>query len=513
MKYFILLTILINLELFCAEIPNCEKESYNRCDYCKENYYLTMDSLSCVAACAEGNEEAYEGKCYTKLDNCASYYYDYYYNYSFDLCLFCENDYKLDENGKCTQCPKGQFGSYNYCFDNEIPNCSAYSYYKEGEKCLFCDDGYEPNEDSTKCVKCRDGYYSFLGDKCSQIENCLFEDYINNKNYCYLCIDGYSNYNDYCIKDCEEEDKIAPFGSCNITKINYCSLYKENGKCEKCDYFYKLSDDETKCEKCESGKIGYGKTCIKEFENCYEQNGTKCEYCNDGYTLNSNKCEPCQNGTIEIDGKCFDIIPNCDTYDDYNYECLYCKDNYYLSPNKKSCSECPQGQTSLGLSCFNRIENCEIYGDFSNFYGCHYCKNDSTYYLTSNRQQCNKCNENEYEYNSNCIPEIKYCLNYSGEKECSQCLPEFQLVNNTCVLCPSLISDGRNCVLGTYQCIFYDNSGNCLECNDGYKLSASKESCIKIGTEEPTKQPSLIIIILFIFGIISILLFLLKLKK
>lgn len=104
-------------------------------------------------------------------------------------------------------------------------------------------------------------------------------------------------------------------------------------------------------------------------------------------------------------------------------------------------------------------------------------------------------------------------MNYSGEKECSQCLPEFQLVNNTCVLCPSLISDGRNCVLGTYQCIFYDNSGNCLECNDGYKLSASKESCIKIGTEEPTKQPSLIIIILFIFGIISILLFLLKLKK
>ena len=102
---------------------------------------------------------------------------------------------------------------------------------------------------------------------------------------------------------------------------------------------------------------------------------------------------------------------------------------------------------------------------------------------------------------------------YSGEQECSQCLPGFQLLNNKCVLFPSFYSDGKNCFLETYQCYNHHNSWNCLECNEGYKLSASKESYIKIGTEEPTKKPSLAIIILLIFGIISILLFLLKLKN
>jgi hypothetical protein len=55
----------------------------------------------------------------------------------------------------------------------------------------------------------------------------------------------------------------------------------------------------------------------------------------------------------------------------------------------------------------------------------------SVFYLTTNRQQCNDCGNKKYYYNSKCIDEIRNCLTYSGEKECSQCLPGYKISDPT----------------------------------------------------------------------------------
>ena len=226
------------------------------------------------------------------LDHCSNQFND-------NFCRYCNEGYKLTEEGKCEACTDNKIGMNNHCF-SKIENCESYSLYKEGERCEKCKNNYELNEERTRCTECNEDLISDGCDICHKvIENCVYyeieDDGVVKCNY---CISGYEALQDKtkCIPTCEE-NKIKPFSNC-IDKIEGCITYKDDNTCEKCGNYYKLKDN--KCVPCPYDEYykSNGKTCFLQVLGCeeYDDSGN-CAYCTEGYKLSSNSCVKNENGS------------------------------------------------------------------------------------------------------------------------------------------------------------------------------------------------------------------------
>ena len=226
------------------------------------------------------------------LDHCSNQFND-------NFCRYCNEGYKLTEEGKCEACTDNKIGMNNHCF-SKIENCESYSLYKEGERCEKCKNNYELNEERTRCTECNEDLISDGCDICHKvIENCVYyeieDDGVVKCNY---CISGYEALQDKtkCIPTCEE-NKIKPFSNC-IDRIEGCITYKDDNTCEKCGNQYKLKDN--KCVPCPYDDYyeSNGKTCFLQVLGCkeYDDSGN-CAYCIEGYKLSSNSCVKNENGS------------------------------------------------------------------------------------------------------------------------------------------------------------------------------------------------------------------------
>ena len=425
------------------------------------------------------------------------------------LCIKCDlNIYSPDEYGGCKYAHKCEIGM------NQCDQCN-----ESGELCKKCIEGYFPNENggcsytdnceisyNGKCLKCKEDYI-LIGQE---------ESYYNND---VIKICKSLNFGD--LKNCDEVNKITGFcqkckegyylnkgdRKCTSTENCYESVYDV---CTKCNKNYYLDKSDNQCKN-QSGIFEYcqesidGKTCdicddnyyFDENRNCISINFCKtpinlisCEKCIDGYFLSEYKSscvstDNCLNGDKDIgicnscidnyyidnnDGKCKSNQEENDfkycTIADNNI-CLNCTFGYELGKDNK-CSNtkyCAESSNGICISC---IDNYYLGLDFK-------CL-DVEYCIYSNYEICIECKDNYYydrkdkkckigEYN------LKNCK--SGYSPfCESCKDDFYL-NRTDHLCYSNKDYGPY-----YKCSETDqNSGECVQCIDGYYLGYEDNKC------------------------------------
>ena len=161
-----------------------------------------------------------------------------------------------------------------------IPNCL--SYYEN--KCDMCKKGFALSNDMSSCV-------STSIDNCYQLANgnanCqdCYPGYYVKENKCVklllaYCVDGSENDCSECVRYAEPKyDENYTITACEpINIINGCDGYnKQRTKCETCDDGYSLSTDGSSCT----------------FKGCGKENSVEyCETCELGYYTNiaTGKC-------------------------------------------------------------------------------------------------------------------------------------------------------------------------------------------------------------------------------
>ena len=544
----------------CSELIN----------HCQECQFLSGD-IQCLS-CNEG---------YTLFNN-------FCFRNCNDNCNNCSFDESEAKYGKCKSCDEGYFlrSTYGYhddfgnipdTFCNRCPTGCKSCIYDElfnKYKCLFCYENYKLNEtrcqkecdfgENEKCLKCKGdkcescnpGYYLSDG-KCHScnINNCIECDI--NKN-CNKCENGYKLEENKCIKQCNvgSNEKCKECNSLNKLECSSCNNgyflpndSSDKTKCMPCDegckicngnlihktcfeckYGFKLND-EFKCEtKC---KIGDGELCLTcDYSTSLGEN---CEMCNPGYYLpekdeDRKKCKKCginmekchekeENGNkIIIPDKC--IFPyvisgnyclkqcvkgknekcnSCSEIPGKIYQCGSCNIGYYLPKDseQKECSKCEEGceicegtkKSSICSKCNNNymlfngkcIKNCEV-GDNEKCKKCkdeegfnYQCENCNIgYYLPNNSNDFNKINYFNY---SKCLKCPNYCKSCNGNYNnpiCNDCISdEYYLENGVCIK-GAECSEKGNCL----ECIGIDGNSilkKCNKCKDGFYLPKNRK--------------------------------------
>ena len=349
-----------------------------------------------------------------------------------NLCVKCNKEiYTPDNEGGCTYSQKCKLGE-NYCNQCNIEN--------------------------NFCEICETGYFSDKNGGCSYTDNCK----ISYKGECIECDDDFLLIGNK-LKFCKYK---------NSEDIRYCAEYDtQNGKCNKCEVGYVLTSNDKKCV-----KTSY----------CNEASFGRCTLCYYGYYLN------------KIDHNCYtqtDNLFRCKTSLDGRY-CEKCEDFYYFSGNHvcvstNFCSNAENGyckicENGYYLTQFSNVctssKNC-YYADIDTGI-CSGCEN--TFYLDGRDSQCKSNQEdNDYKFcaetdkNGKCI-KCDY-NNYLGEdKKCSytdNCQNSLYGVCQKCIQDYYLGND-KKCTNVQY-CIFSNDFGVCLECEDGYYFSKPQNKCLK----------------------------------
>ena len=335
-------------------------------------------------------------------------------------CAECETE----KYGSCTSCRPGF-----HLIDGTCP-CSDSS-------CALCTTGLAG---LSICKLCKNGYYRMNDDCYCDVDKCE----ICEENGCKKCYEGYF-YNstaNICQKqDDEDENKIV--------------CYDEN--CDIC-----LSDEQGACDTCKEGYYYEKGECFENPEpdgfNCGEgfyYTDNACERLCLGvectrneifyYTCPSNPCLVCSEQELKI-------FTECDNSNICQRDgCLNCIDNDY-------CLLCDQGYYLVGGICNNCTYGCSI---CNNNETCQYCL--SGFKLTNDKKcELNADNLNDFDFSVNKYK--KYRNQLIKRKYPNEIINEEEDFDDV-VECDS------NC----NKC--YDESGQCIECNQLYILEDNK--CIK----------------------------------
>ena len=308
----------------CVINPPCYKMNNEKCIICQNYYNLDYKTNICqrnssyendhcktkdpndLSICLECEKDYYlneEGKCYEIVDHCiekASYSYKYTY-----LCNQCEEGYYLDETSEYDE----EFEAWDEmikCFPNPS-NCIKYN----GEK--------------NKCEECEVSYYLYF-DECRQgLYHCVY----GNSSECSECETGYY-YDDYeCLeipdKNCLSYKNIEGTWKCEKCIDKY---YVDNNECkefpDKNCKSYRIDEGILICENCENGYYFDNNQCIYYLvKNCLDYNENKCISCANGFILDSeqNICISTCKTTEKICNKCqrfygsFDYGQTCKVLD------------------------------------------------------------------------------------------------------------------------------------------------------------------------------------------------------
>ena len=444
----------------CTQIENCYQSALGLCQKCNQNYYLDKKEKKCLKqeGTFENCKETVDGK----------------------TCSLCEDDFYLDEDGKCI--------SINYC---------------------------SKSNEFRKCKKCIEGYYlTKIENACTHEKNCFSGD--KDFGICYLCQENY--YLDLKDRKCKSNQDDNDF--------KYCEEVDEYGICKKCNYEYKLGEDNKCCKSqfCANSENQICKKCIDKFhlgldnycidtEHCIYSNylTAQCTECEDNYYYDKNNrtcriaegnftncksanneeyCQECKNDFYlnQIDHLCYSNKEKGDFYKCAlstisGEHCMTCIENYYLSTIDKKCTTVEGCQISENE---NRCKQC---------YDYYYCLDVKT----------GKCEQND-----KIISEDKkfyYRCNTTNEEgtACKNCLFDFSLNEKGLCIDNNHCSEEKNgvcqkcqvdevyyyCLNKDLGCIEMFDGEGCLECNnifdlnvctkcvDGYELNHNGK-CIKI---------------------------------
>ena len=366
----------------CVNTNYCLKSFNNLCIECKDGFYLAEKNNICsfekncsladkdIGLCFSCIEEFYldrkDGKCKSNKD-----YNEFLYcKEAEDVCISCQKNYFLGEDNLCSSsknCSESKDGLCLSCEENYYlgldHKCTIY------ENCIYSNYYYE-------CIECQDGYYfDSFNKSCrkstEEFENCKYSNQFSG--YCYECKDGY--YLTIKDKRCRSNEVDGMFYKCKVTDYNeFCykcvnGYYLSTGdkRCSKVDGC-KYIKNENECNECEHDNCLNMKnyTCHwndvieKEYEKIYYKcnytnlEGTKCEACDENYTLTNeglclnnfdcenlvgNTCMKCKKENIYGNYLCLnkdfgcvetftDACKRCDLYD--FYQCTECYEGYQL---------------------------------------------------------------------------------------------------------------------------------------------------------------------------------------
>ena len=204
------------------KLENCKSGDEDKCERCKDDYYLSRKDYLCHSNKEEGPfyKCAYSD---SREEVCTQCIDDYYLGYWDDKCTTIEGCDRSENENKCLECNEYYALNMkdNRCYRNyEIIDESKKFYFKckrtnaEGTKCAICMEGFVLNDDGLcvddehcsykeggKCKSCNndEGTYclnNLFG--CIQIyyDNCLECNNLLDFDVCTKCEDGYE-LNDY----------------------------------------------------------------------------------------------------------------------------------------------------------------------------------------------------------------------------------------------------------------------------------------------------------------------------
>ena len=371
----------------CTKTNYCSEGSSYYCKECISGYYLSEENGVCTQEenCLIGKEDIgvcleckggfaidfKDGKCKKNSENNEFIHC----KYADGVCIECINRYYLGEDSKCSSsknCSESENGICQACIDNNYlgldNKCTdaEYCIYSDDHfKCQECEGDYCYNEHTNKCFigegDLKNCKYSYWGDYCSK---CKDDYYLNqteflcrsnsDPNYFYKCSKTFSGINlcSECVKGYYLGRKDH-----KCSKINGCEMSENENKCLECNKDY--------CLDLKTGNCIYNQRIEKEENKFYykcnrtNEEGTSCEICLEGYTLNKNglcvddtlceekdendnctKCKDNDNGNYCLNkdfgcvrtlyGQCLE----CDDLLDL-YKCTKCEDGYELNDDGK----------------------------------------------------------------------------------------------------------------------------------------------------------------------------------
>ena len=403
-----------------------------------------------------------------------------------DICIKCENDYKLVEDANICQM---EFPNINYYLDENFN-----MYKKCHENCKTCSHGPIYYNDileieDTNCDECIDDYY-----RVENTNNCINKNNIPETFY----FDSNKQLICKCFENCKtcNQDKInSTYYSC-LTCDENSILYEKSGNCLNCyargkyaNHYenecidsipegYYLEDEQTKaiekcyftCKKCEVGGDSNDHKCTECGEDYPYKNkeGTKClEDCSNEYLYTDLQTKMCYN----------DCIDNIVTERIYNY--------------KNICYSIDDLSDNLETDGNNFIRKCNNLTDFYFNNECYEsCPNNTKINESSTIPKLCICNNLFYLYETKqiCIDNdtcpIEYPYLKPGTSECSKCYYKYKGVcylscpNNTYVnqtidelnLCVDIIIESVTEIKIETENIEDDNFFNFLKYLDKIKI-------------------------------------------
>ena len=443
-------------------IDTCEKgpehceyiNAKGECLVCEKGYNY-VDGI-CRIGCPDGSYQLDDHRCGECDENC---------NICTGpkQCTECKNNTVFYEGECFEKCPDGTFPVNNVC-----ESC--------GDDCLYCSS-------ETYCEKCKKGTYFYEG-KC--VTECPVGTYLDIVNMvcdkckdgcescssyevCKSCEEGYYKYDESkCVKECPDTFRKNPdTQSCEKCIENCRKCSEAPYECEDCEDGYSLLKDKT-CGGCPEGQVSFKKVCIdcQDQEKCVKCNSNnirECLKCKDDFYLQPNKTclTSCDPGYYpNEDNECIKcVMENCAKCD--NKECYECMDDHYLFNNTKCPKECPDGYISVGKQCVQCSDP--------------KCLKCSEYDLSV----CTKCDyPNELLKNGKCVKECGEGYVQEGQ-ECANCIEGCKQCGNT-ILCE--ICDTENG--------YYFLNGKCVKnCGSGRRANQNTGVCDECSTSNCDSYP------------------------
>lgn len=197
------------------------------------------------------------------------------------------------------------------------------------------------------------------------------------------------------------------------------------------------------CTQCSVNYTLQNGICYRNYNFCtwYSESTGFCAQCQQNFTLQGIECQCSSDSQLINNINCIKLPSNCLQIDTSTLRCSRCAFNFTLDSNWNCVRNAPAF--------------CSIYNATTGV--CVECL--ANYILTNNT--CVLCGVGQVKIGNQCFQSIPNCLNYTSTGQCSACALTFRLVNGTC----SYITPPNFCS------IYDPNTGICTECLPNYVLA------------------------------------------
>ncbi|KAL4461652.1 hypothetical protein ABPG74_016276 [Tetrahymena malaccensis] len=319
-----------------------------------------------------------------------------------NVCLQCTNGYYFSEQNVCITCSLNQ------------------GYYIDQLYCRKCGNLCQTCQNSVSCSSCIANYY-LNGNICSPCYPSCLSCSGPSANNCTVCANSanYISINNSCVSNCDQNQYID--------STNGPQKY-----CKQCKLFCKTCSNSTTCDSCIDGYVldsnKQCQPCHKSCQTCDGLLNINCITCANAYFIQTNKiCVPncdqnqyadtINNSSQKYCKQCQILCKSCSN----GTTCDSCIDGYSLDSNKqclpcdKTCQTC---NGFLNINCIISTGQCLI--AYTYFYI------DSTHLINlfsnNNFQSLYKCGEN-----------LQTCSDCSASKPLSMRYSDSQVIGNVLI--------------------------------------------------------------------------------